>query len=245
MGTCGSKHCKEEEEEEVDAIDKEIESIDKEIAAKNKEFVDIIKNVMSPEDFDKLEPLQNELEVLQNNKLRLFERKVKDNSKYLSKYDSKSDSNLDKYLELELSKLMNKEGGKKSRRKQTRGKKSRRKQTRGKKSRRKQKGGYTQLEEDFREFVLDTQTPETKIDLEDIDKIYHPDSGKLDELLKTDITKIQKKLAAQHRAYSNENTILIQEKDDLEKQNIKKKIEIIKKLILISSYIIKFKSIHE
>jgi len=69
------------------------------------------------------------------------------------------------------------------------GKKSRRKQTRGKKSRRKQKGGYTPLEEDFREFVSDMQTPETKIELEDIDKIYPP--GQLDELLRKNIRDIQ------------------------------------------------------
>jgi len=236
MGTCGSKPCK----EEVDETNNEMEALNEKIAAIYAKIYE--KNLNN--DYD-TETLYKQIYELQREQLRLIQviqEKINKNSGlYDSRLYNREDSDLEKQLdELTNAGFEKRKGGKKSRRKQTRGKKSRRKQTRGKKSRRKQKGGYTPLEEDFRKFVLDTQTPETKIELIEIDEIYPHDSGKLDELLKTDITKIQAKLAALYRAYLKENTKLKNQENDLEKQNIKKKIGFINKLILINSYITKF-----
>jgi hypothetical protein len=244
MGTCGSKPCKEEVEEK----NNEMKALNEKIAAINEKIAPIYAKIYEKNlnnDYD-TETLYKQIDELQREQLRLIQviqEKINKNSGLEDSRLYREDS--DSKLEKQLDELMNagfekRKGGKKSRRKQTRGKKSRRKQTRGKKSRRKQKGGYTPLEEDFRKFVLDTQTPETKIELIEIDEIYPPDSGKLDELLKTDITKIQAKLAALYRAYLKENTKLKNEENDLEKQNIKKKIGFINKLILINSYITKF-----
>jgi hypothetical protein len=254
MGGCVSKPCK-----EVDETNNEMETIDKQIA---EIYAEINEKYSKNDDYDSAGELLKQINKLQDKKLLLIEgiqekiNKKSDLDSRLNREYSDSNSSLD--LELELQELMDnglneqRKGGKKSRRKQTRGKKSRRKQTRGKKSRRKQKGGYTPLEEDFREFVSDMQTPETKIKLEDIDEIYPP--GELDELLRKNIRDIQILLIETNLSLNKNNDLKLRTLNALSKPSnntdkykaaipvLNKKIEDINTQIKIITNIIYFKS---
>ena len=215
MGGCVNKPCK-----EVDETNNEMETIDKQIA----EIYAEINEKYSKNDYDSAGELLEQINKLQHEKLLLIEG-IQEKINKKSGLDSRLEKflnieNSDSSLDLDLEELNNavfekRKGGKKSRRKQPRGKKSRRKQPRGKKSRRKQKGGYTPLEEDFREFVSEKE--DTNLNLEDIDKIYPP--GELDELLRKNIQDIQILLIETNLSLNKNNDLKLKTLNALSKSS--------------------------